>query len=134
MTASIISLPFKQVSAKFCLLIIILLHFQAATFFLFSSTDTADNNSSLLKKIHIISTISSINSLHHLVETFYKNATNAFVIILYSCKFLPIQSWRSLPGEANKSPDTVFQATFCIRNVRMCDVGNNSALIERWAS
>lgn len=87
MTASILSLPFKQVSAKFCLLIIILLHFQAATFFLFSSTDVADKNSCLLKKIHIISTISSINSLHHLVETFYKNATNAFVISFTPASF-----------------------------------------------
>lgn len=127
MAASILFLPLKQVSMKFCLLVITLLHVQAAVFFLFSGTDTANNNSCLLKKIHIISTISSINSLHHLVEAFYKNATNAFVIIPYSSKFLPIRFWRSLPGEAVESPDTVFQTTFCISNVRKCDVGNNSA-------
>lgn len=74
-----------------------------------------------------------MQSFHHLVETFYRNATDAFVLILFSCKFLPSQLRRILPGELDESPDTLFQTTFHLSKVRKCDVGNNSTLTERWS-
>lgn len=106
---SFCSLSASYVSLNFCLLMITLLHFQAAMYFLLSGTDLTNSYSHLLKKICIISTISHINSFHRVVETFYRNAADAFVLILYSRKFLPIQFWRILPGELDESPIPYFK-------------------------